>query len=206
LNRMHYTVEQCVIVLLAAGMSSRLGRPKQLLMYKNKSLLQHAADAALQTSLRPVVIVVGANSDAMKKQMEGLKVEIAENEAWPEGIASSLRYGLATVQKMKPGADGIIFLVCDQPYVNKSLLDSLLMAQHETGLPIVASSYEGRLGTPALFHKSLFPELLELTGDVGARKLIVQHANDVATVLFPKGHIDIDTAAEYEALKQNELD
>jgi len=198
---MRYLVEQCAIVVLAAGASSRLGSPKQLLVYKGRSLLQHAADAALQTSLRPVVIVVGANSDATKKQMEGMKVEIAENEAWQEGMASSLRCGLAAVQKMKPETDGIIFMVCDQPYVNKSLLENLLLTQHKTGLPIMASSYEGKLGTPALFHKSFFPELLELTGDVGARKLMVQHSDDVATVLFPKGDIDIDTAAEYEALK-----
>ena len=202
---MRYTVEQCAIVVLAAGMSSRLGSPKQLLVYKGKSLLQHAADAALQTSMRPVVIVIGANSDTMKKQMEGMKVEIVENEGWQEGIASSLRCGLAAVQKIKPEADGIIFMVCDQPYVTKSLLDSLLKAQHETGLPIVASSYEDNLGTPALFHKSFFAELMELKGDTGARKIIVQHTDDVVTVLFPKGDIDIDTAAEYEALKQNKF-
>jgi molybdenum cofactor cytidylyltransferase len=205
LSRIHYTVEHCAIVVLAAGMSSRLGRPKQLLVYQGKSLLQHAADKALQTSMGPVVVVVGANSDVTKKQLEEMKVEVVTNEEWQEGIASSIRCGLAAVEKLKPGTDGVIFTVCDQPYVNKSLLDSLLMEQHGTGLPIVASSYEGKLGTPALFHKSLFPELLELKGDVGARTIVVQHADDVASVLFPKGNIDIDTEAEYEDLNQNEF-
>ena len=150
---MHYSVEQCAIVVLAAGMNSRLDRPKQLLIYKGKSLLQHSVYIAFQTSIRPVVIVTGANSDTMKKQLEGMKVEIVENEGWQEGIASSLRCGLAAVQKMKPEADGIIFMVCDQPYVNKSLLDSLLLAQHETGLPIVASSYENNFDTRPCFIK-----------------------------------------------------
>jgi molybdenum cofactor cytidylyltransferase len=202
---MHYTVEHCAIVVLAAGMSSRLGRPKQLLAYEGKSLLQHAADKALQTSMRPVVVVVGANSDAMKQQVEEMKVEVVDNEGWMEGMASSIRCGLAAVQKLKPGTDGIIFMVCDQPYVNKSLLDSLLMVQHETALPIVASTYDGKLGTPALFHKIFFSELMALKGDAGARKLMVEHTDDIAAVLFPKGDIDIDTEAEYEALKQNEL-
>ena len=202
---MRYTVEQCAIVVLAAGMSSRLGSPKQLLAYKGKSLLQHAVDTALQTSMRPVVIVVGANSDAMKKQLEVRKAEVVENEGWQEGMASSLRCGMAATQKMKPGADGIIFMVCDQPYVTKLLLDSLLQVQHITGQPIVASSYEDKLGTPALFHKSFFAELMKLKGDTGARKLIKQHEDLVTTVAFPEGIIDIDTAAEYEALKQNKI-
>lgn len=199
---MRYTVEHCAIVVLAAGMSSRLGSPKQLLAYKGKSLLQRAADAALQTSMRPVIVVVGANSDAVKKEMEGMNLEVAENEGWEEGMAASLRCGLATLLKMKPGADGIIFMVCDQPYITKSLLASLLEAQNETGLPIVASSYEDKLGTPALFHKSFFAELMELKGDTGAGKLIKQHEDLVTTIAFPKGNIDIDTIRDYEVLIQ----
>ena len=203
MSRMHYTVENCAIIILAAGMSSRMGSPKQLLAYKGKSLLQHAADAALQTSIRPVVIVVGANSDAVKKQIEGMKVVVVENEGWQEGIASSLRCGLTAVQKMSADVDGIIFMVCDQPFITKLLLDCLLQAQLETGLPIVASSYEDKLGTPALFHKNFFAELSELKGDTGAKNLIRQFKDQVTTVAFPKGNIDIDTAADYEALKQN---
>ena len=117
-------------------------------------------------------------------------------------MASSLRCGLAAVQKMSADVDGIIFMVCDQPYITKSLLDCLLQAQHETGLPIVASSYEDKLGTPALFHKSFFVELMELKGDTGARKLIKQHEDLVTTVVFPKGIIDIDTRTDYEVLLQ----
>ena len=199
MKQMHHTVEQCAIVMLAAGMSSRMGSPKQLLAYNGKSLLQYLAEEALQTNLRPVVIVIGANSDAIKKQIWGMKAEIVENNGWQEGIASSLRYGLAAVQKLKPDADGIIFMVCDQPYVTKSLLNSLLLVQHETGLPIVASGYEDNLGTPALFHKSFFAELMALKGDTGARKLIKLNENLVATVAFPKGIIDIDTKTDYEA-------
>ena len=199
---MKYTIEYPAIVVLAAGMSSRLGIPKQLIKYKSKSLLQHAVDTALQTTIRPVIVVLGAYNDAVKKEMNGMEVELIHNEAWQEGMASSLRCGLAGAQKMKPAADGIIFMVCDQPYVDKALLDSLLLAQNETGLPIVASSYENNLGTPALFHKFFFAGLMELKGDTGARKLIKQHENLVATVAFPRGIIDIDTTTDYEAFLQ----
>lgn len=199
---MQYKVEQCAIVVLAAGMSSRLGSPKQLLVYQGKSLLQHSVHIALETNMRPVVVVTGSNSDSMTEQMKGLKVEIINNEGWQEGIASSLRCGLAAVQKIRPGTDGIIFMVCDQPYVTKLLLDYLLQVQHKTGLPVVASRYADSLGTPALFHQSFFAELMELKGDTGARKLIKQHEELVATVPFPEGIIDIDTKDDYEVLLQ----
>ena len=163
------TVEHCAIVVLAAGAGSRLGNPKQLLVYHGKSLLQHATLAALQTNLQPVVVVTGANSGVIKKQIKGIKVSMAENKDWQEGMASSLRCGLAAVLKIKPETDGIIFMVCDQPHVTESVLRCLLKAQQETGLPVVASSYENKLGTPALFHKSFFAGLMKLKGDTGAR-------------------------------------
>ncbi|MEO8764773.1 MAG: nucleotidyltransferase family protein [Ginsengibacter sp.] len=197
---MPYSVEHCAIVVLAAGASSRLGSPKQLLPYKGRLLLQYVTDVALQTGMRPVVIITGEDSDAIKKQMEGMEIELVKNEGWQEGMASSLLCGLVTVQKKKPGADGIIFMVCDQPYVTSTLLDRLLQAQHETGLPVVASHYQNSLGTPALFHQSFFTKLLELKGDIGARKLIKKHEELVATVSFPEGIIDIDTRADYELL------
>lgn len=202
---MSYRVEHCAIVVLAAGMSSRLGNPKQLLIYHGKSLLKHTVDAALQTPMRPVVVVVGANSDAVKKEIKKMEIVIEENKGWQEGMASSLRCGLEAVQKRSDDIDGIIFMVCDQPYVTQSLLDSLLLAQHETGLPIVASSYEDKLGTPALFHKCFFAELMKLEGDTGARKLIKEHKEQVTTVAFPKGIIDIDTRTDYEVLLNEKM-
>jgi molybdenum cofactor cytidylyltransferase len=197
---MRYRVEHCAIVILAAGLSSRLGKPKQLLVYHGKSLLKHAVDTALETNIRPVIVVVGANSSQVTKEIEKREAEVVKNEEWQEGIASSLRCGLEAVQKKSADVDGIIFMVCDQPYVNKFLLESLLEAQHETGLPIIASSYEDNLGTPTLFHKDFFAKLMQLKGDVGAKKLIKQYEDLVITVAFPKGIIDIDTKRDYEEL------
>ena len=91
-------------------------------------------------------------------------IDVVENKEWKEGMASSLRCGVAAVQQIMPAADGVILMVCDQPYVTTSLLNGLVQAQHQTGLPVVASSYGNMLGTPALFHKSLFAELMKLNG------------------------------------------
>ena len=202
MNKTPYTVEHCAIVVLAAGMSSRLGSPKQLLTYHGKSLIQHAINIALQTTMRPVIAVVGSNSIAARKEIENMNVEIIENKEWEEGIASSIRCGLGHVQKMNNNVDGIIFMVCDQPFISTKLLDTLLTEQNKTGLPIVASSYGNTIGVPALFHKIFFKELMELKGDTGARKLIRQHEGRVTSVAFAEGIIDIDTKKDYEGLIQ----
>jgi molybdenum cofactor cytidylyltransferase len=96
-------------------------------------------------------------------------------------------------------------MVCDQPFVSASLLFELITTQKERGKKIVASKYANTIGPPVLFHKSFFPELMELKGDTGARKLIKRHKDLVTTVAFPNGIIDIDTAADYEALKQKKF-
>lgn len=197
---MKYVIEHPAIVVLAAGMSSRLGTPKQLIEYNGKSLLLHTLNVALEANVRPVVVVIGAHSESIKKEIGSMELNKIENEQWEEGIASSIRRGIASVQEIDVQVDGIIFMVCDQPYVSTSLLNGLLSAQRETGMPIVASSYEKNLGTPALFHKMFFTELMGLTGDSGAKKLMKLHNNLVTTVLFPKGNVDIDTKADYEAL------
>lgn len=199
---MQYTVKHCAIVVLAAGRSSRLGSPKQLLNYQGKSLLQHAVEVALETTMRPVIVVIGFNSNLMKEKLEGMNVEVVENERWQEGMSSSLHCGIVVVEKISADIDGIIFMVCDQPHINKSLLESLLGEQHKKAMPIVASNYDNTLGTPALFHKNLFNELMELKGDTGAGKLIKLHEDLVATVAFPKGIVDIDTREDYESLLQ----
>ncbi|KAA9036517.1 nucleotidyltransferase family protein [Ginsengibacter hankyongi] len=199
---MQYTVKHCAIVVLAAGRSSRLGSPKQLLNYQGKSLLQHAVEVALETTMRPVIVVTGYDKYVVKKELEGMNVEVVENERWKEGMSLSLHSGVAAAEKISADVDGIIFMVCDQPHINKSLLESLLSKQQKKAMPIVASSYNNTLGTPALFHKSFFNELMELRGDAGAGKLIKQHKDLVATVAFPKGIVDIDTKKDYEDLLQ----
>jgi len=173
-----------------------------LLQYNGKSLLQHVLSEAISSYASPVIAVLGANSDLVLKEIDKTKVYIVENTEWEEGMASSVRIGLSTLLQIFPLADAVIFMVCDQPYVSASLLNDLINTQVETGKTIVTCNYGEAIGPPALFHKSLFAELMELKGDAGARKIIQQHKDEVATVLFAKGNIDIDTKEDYEALKK----
>lgn len=195
-------IANCAIIILAAGTSARLGSPKQLLPYNGKTLLLHAVDTALETGCLFVTVVLGANIKMIRNEVKDKRVVIIENNAWQEGMASSIRCGLENIANSILQPENIIFMVCDQPYVNSSLLLNLLEKRLETGMPIVACSYENNIGTPALFHKNIFPALMDLKGDKGARKLISANLEKVATVFFPEGITDIDTAGDYELLKK----
>jgi molybdenum cofactor cytidylyltransferase len=133
-------------------------------------------------------------------EVDQQKVHLAINTEWPEGMASSIRVGLNTLLQVASSSDGVILMVCDQPYVTPSLLNEIIIAHKDTNKPIITCSYANTFGPPSLFHKSLFPELLQLKGDTGARKIVQQHANDVGVIPFPQGTIDIDTQSDYEKL------
>jgi molybdenum cofactor cytidylyltransferase len=188
------------IIILAGGQSSRLGSPKQLLSYRNETLLRHAVRTALEARCGPVLVVTGANADSMNEELKGLPVEMVHNPQWEEGMASTLRKGLETIRVLHPETDGIIFMVCDQPFVTKSHLLCLIESHARSAKPVTASVYGGRAGTPAFFHRNYFDKLMELKGDKGARALISSHPEDVETVSFEEGAIDIDTKEDYERL------
>lgn len=189
---------ECGIVVLAAGASTRLGQPKQMLTYKGKTLIQHAVDTALATGFQPVFVVTGAQSDLLHKELEGKPVSLLENKDWQEGMASSIRCVIEKAQTYHPVPDALIFMVCDQPFVTSDVLLALVKKQKETGLPIVASTYGETVGVPALFCKSVFPDLLALKGEMGAKKVIQNAKEKVALVAFEKGNIDIDTPTDWE--------
>jgi molybdenum cofactor cytidylyltransferase len=127
-------------------------------------------------------------------------VQVVFNPEWEQGIAASIRCGLEALLNRTPTPDQVIFMVCDQPFVTAELLLELVNERQNTHKPIVASAYGGTLGIPALFEKSLFPQLLDLQGDTGAKHLIMEHPEKVAAVNFPEGNIDVDTEGEYEQL------
>jgi len=115
-------------------------------------------------------------------------------------MASSIRHGLSYLTENLQNITSVIFMVCDQPFVSVELLHNLIVEQEKTLKSIVASYYSEIAGTPVLFDKSIFPELMELTGDIGARKIITRHKDNLATVAFPLGNVDMDTAEDYRKL------
>lgn len=197
---MNCSIMHLAIIILAAGKSKRLGSPKQLLQYKGKGLLQNSVEAALNTNINPVIVITGSNASLIEKELINYPVKQVFNENWEDGMASSIVCGLAYAEKIIPDLDSVMFLACDQPFVDGNLLNNLMDKQKETGAPITACVYEEVIGIPAIFHKSIFPELKKLQGDSGAKKIIMHHADKTVTLSFQQGIIDIDTKSDYENL------
>lgn len=190
-------------ILLAAGQSSRLGTPKQLLSYEGTTIFQHILQTAIASNAHPIVVVLGAHADIIEKKIDRKTAQVVVNVLWPEGMASSIRQGIQTLLEINPFAEGAILITCDQPYVTTSLLNDLIEARQNTGKPIITCSYADTFGPPTLFHKSIFPELVQLKGDIGARSILRHHADKVEAILFPEGKLDIDTNEDYEKLLKN---
>jgi len=190
------------LVLLAAGGSTRLGTPKQLLPYRGKSLLRRAAESAVASNCRPIVVVLGAHAEDCNHELHNLPVAIVVNPDWMEGMGVSIRLGMGTLLRESPRPlDAVIVMLCDQPLVTVGTLNALIDAIDSTSARIIASTYGEVSGVPALFDKSLFPELLNLNGVQGAKQILQRYPHDIHKVAFADGGIDIDTAADYERLR-----
>ncbi|WP_395625569.1 NTP transferase domain-containing protein [Daejeonella sp.] len=185
------------IIILAAGKSARMGSAKQLLGFRGKSLLQHSIDAALGSLAQQVIVVLGSTKETIQQELDQSKIQLIENPLWESGMASSIHFGLKKLKNILPEADGVIFMVCDQPYVSTDLLNKIIDLHIETGKNIVASKYADTLGTPTFFHHSLFEELSGLEGDTGAKSLIKKYKKQSESVNFDLGSIDIDTRENY---------
>ncbi|MEE8585565.1 MAG: nucleotidyltransferase family protein [Acidobacteriota bacterium] len=187
------------VIVLAAGASRRMGRPKQLLRLEGTTLLHHAVRSALESGCRPVVVVLGCRAGEIAPQMEGFAVTVAVNQAWQEGMSTSIRAGLEALQKGSAPPPAVIIMTCDQPAVDGQLLDLLAGRHRRSGSPIVACRYKGTLGVPALFAAPLYPQLLALQGDEGARPILRRNVRQIEVVEFPDGKYDIDRPADLEA-------
>lgn len=190
-------------VILAAGPSSRMGTPKQLLKLDGKPLVVRAAEAALASPAWPVVVVLGADAEKIRPALGRLPVLIAENPAWSEGMAASLRTGVTTLRQFSRALDGMLVALCDQPAFSADVIAQLVAAQRTTGRSVVAAHYAGRNGAPALFLREHFPALAALTGEEGARALLNGDASRVAAVDLPALELDLDTPGDFAAARQN---
>ncbi|MFP4343116.1 MAG: HAD-IIA family hydrolase [Anaerolineales bacterium] len=186
-------------ILLAAGGSTRFGRPKQLLEWEGRPLVAHVADIIWMAGLSPIV-VVGAEADAVIEALEGRPVQILRNYRWQEGMSTSVHVGLAA---LPPTTQGALFLQVDQPYVTPNLLQALIQRWRESSPALVVPAWKGRRGSPVLFDRALFPQLAGVTGDAGGRTIIDEHLEDGALfeVSDPLLLSDMDRPEDYERLR-----
>ena len=193
------------ILLLAAGSSTRMGRSKQLLSVAEEPLLLTSARAALQSVANDVVVVLGANEKQHRLLIEPLPLTIVHHTNWSLGMGSSLKAGLNYILKSEPLVQAVLVMVCDQPLISPGHLTAIIRHYQQNKDAIVASTYAGMAGVPALFDHSLFPLLLSLPDDQGARKIIQQKEELVGTVDFTGGAIDLDTPEDFIRYTGREL-
>ncbi len=192
------------LILLAAGNSSRLGRPKQLLPAGHSHLMGRMMEESGKVPFRQKVLVLGAYSSQLITNLYSNDFQLVINNQWHQGMATSIRAGLEHVLK-DPSIDQVMILLCDQPFVDASLLLRLLACSRKSTKGIIASTYADTLGVPVVFKKPYFSYMLKMQGQGGAKQLIGRHRDDVDTVAFPNGHIDIDTEEDYDAYTKNDL-
>jgi CTP:molybdopterin cytidylyltransferase MocA len=183
-------------IILAAGASRRLARPKQLVEYRGETLIARAVRIAVEAGLEPVIVVLGAERVAVRTAVRDEGVVFVENDAWAEGIASSMRAGL---KALGPDVAGALMMPCDQPRLSADHL-SRMVGSFRDGA-IVASTYAGVRGVPAVFARDSWSELMKLSGDVGARRLLMNPAWTVVEVVFEGGEVDIDAPEDLEGLE-----
>jgi molybdenum cofactor cytidylyltransferase len=188
-------------IVLAAGASSRLGQPKQLLVHRGETLLERAIRLANEAGAAPVITVIGANFETLRASVASMCSIQAINNRWEQGISTSIHAGLDALDEAAPHAAGALILACDQPRLTADHLRTLIeIFATQEDPSIVASTYAGVLGVPAVFPRMAFADLRALRGDKGARSLLVHPPCPMIPVPFPGGEVDIDRPEDLSQL------
>ncbi|HJV20301.1 MAG TPA: nucleotidyltransferase family protein [Sediminibacterium sp.] len=189
-------------MILAAGAASRMGQAKMLLPFNGQSILGHIIGELKALQPQTISLVTGKYHEAVTAAIADPSLEIAYNDRWNEGMAGSIQTGMKTLLRQCPDLDLVWIVVGDQPFLHRSVLQEMLRLQQETQKGIVAAQYNGITGTPVLFSAGYFSALQKLSGDKGARVILQEHPEDIATVAFPLGELDIDTPEDYARFLQ----
>ena len=187
-------------VIIAAGSSSRLGQPKQLLVFEGETLVERAIRIARDAGTSRVLVVLGAHRQQIEDRVELSDVEIVVNPDWEEGMASSIRAGTQALDRDSSECSAVLLMTCDQPAVTAEHLRSMLAAFERDPDKAVASVYAAKRGIPAIFPREAFADLLALRGDQGARGLLAGAARTVIEVPLAGGEVDIDRAEDLSHL------
>jgi molybdenum cofactor cytidylyltransferase len=187
-------------LLLAAGSSRRMGRPKLLLELEGRPLIRRAVELAEASQVDEVVVVVGPNRPEMEQALDGTSARLVDNPDHLTGMASSLKAGLCA---LGPQVEAVVVLLGDQPFQAPGIIDRLIETYRAGGQPIVLPLYAGRRGNPVLFDRSVFQELAQQQGDQGGRAVIMADPTRVATIAFDsaQAQCDLDTWEDYQAAR-----
>jgi len=180
-------------IILAAGSSSRLGQPKQLLKIAGETLVRRCARFAIEAGSKPVIVVTGSSAESIAPELAGLDATTAYNPNWSAGMGTSLRFGLAALLAVAVNAPAALVLVCDQPHLDTAILKRLIDAWQTTGKPMIACEYAETFGPPCCFDRSMFTALYKIADTDGAKSLLKADPKSVEKIPWPAGSIDLDT-------------
>ena len=185
------------LTILAAGESSRMGQIKQLLPWGNTTLLGNAIEQAISSQVNEIFVVLGANAKQIHAQHEQYDVHWVYNNAYESGMGTSVASAINALKSSTVAYDGILIMLCDQPYIDSTYLDHLIQTFNRNENLIVATSYTSKNGVPAIFTKEYFQELSGLRADIGAKDLIARNSKHTLAI-EPKGkQEDLDTYKAY---------
>lgn len=192
-------------IILAAGEGSRMGRTKQLLPFRGKTLVECVVDSALASRLERLVVVLGHDAEAIEPLLNGREVTIVNNPDYRSGQSSSLRAGL---QAVSGDAEAVLFLLGDQPLVTPALINRMIAAGEASDSPIILPARRGKRGNPVLFRRETFAAIAALDDDCGARSLFAAYASRLLMVAVddPAIHFDVDTGDDYRRLLEEHAD
>ena len=190
-------IEQVAGIILAAGSSSRLGTPKQLLNWQGITFIAQAISNAQESRLSPIVVVIGAFSEKIEKVIKNKAVNIVNNAEWFLGQSTSIRAGL---NELPQGIGAVVFLLVDQPQISPLLINKLIDTHANSLSSIVMPIVDGKRGNPVLFDQRTFPDLLSLEGDIGGRKLFSQYNPEWVEWFDTSVLTDVDTTDDYDQL------
>lgn len=191
----------CAILILAAGSSSRMGVPKQLLPWKNTTLLENIIQQATEANKENVFVVLGANIDEIKTKVAFKNTSIIYNNRWKLGMGTSISCGIEFIQKNFPNYTSVLITLSDQPYISSLYLKILMNEFNSTSKKIVATKVENRISVPAIFGACYFKELKKLNEDKGAKNILKKHHQNVKEITSKINFIDIDTMDIYKTEK-----
>jgi molybdenum cofactor cytidylyltransferase len=183
-------------IVLAAGISARMGKPKQTLTVSGKPMLEKALEAYRRAGVDLVVVVLGAHAAEIRRRVEFKKEKVVLNPLYRRGMSTSLKLGLKAAEK---GADAVIIALGDQPFLSPDTIKTLIKVYRRTRAPVVVPVYHGTRGNPVIFDKSLFPEIKRIRGDRGAKSVVERHRDSLQEVAVEDRGVlaDIDTPSDY---------
>ena len=188
------------VIILAAGAARRMKQAKMLLPFEHSTILQTILASAKDIEPDTICVVTGFYHKEILQIIHDEQVHFIFNEQWEEGMSGSIKKGLSYLVQQNPELQSVLIMVADQPYITSALLKEMITLQEQGQKGIIAASYAGIHGTPVLFRKNYFSSLENLVGDKGARSILQHYPDDLVTVGFPLGEIDIDTEEDYKKI------